>query len=218
MRKSIYSRSCDHHTSQARHQLKALQAGSPVVMEMHIPGLMCRVKPNSARPPDEIGDHRMGFWVLCHVFKCLYVCLISVRCVVGAKGEKNTSWLVEATSWDTFCFFVFHVCYSLLQGIKYFMLLSVVVTVHFLSQVFMKTWLKCCIFLCFLSSPWRTSNVSTRLCSLHPPAACSLYVMKVSVTLWGSWGERHGWADSQAPSGKELLRTSMKYHLQKAFY
>ena len=144
-------------------------------MEMHIPGLMCRVKPNSARPPDEIGDHRMGFWVLCHVFKCLYVCLISVRCVVGAKGEKNTSWLVEATSWDTFCFFVFHVCYSLLQGIKYFMLLSVVVTVHFLSQVFMKTWLKCCIFLCFLSSPWRTSNVSTRLCSLHPPAACSLY-------------------------------------------
>lgn len=217
MRKSIYSRSCDHYTSQARHQLKALQAGSPVVMEMHIPGLMCQVKPNSARPADEIGDHRMGFE---YFAMCLNVCM-SVWFLLGVQSDqkvKKYQLTVEATSRDTFSFFVFHVCYSLLQGIKYFMLLSVVVTVHFQSQVFTKTWLKRPIFLRFLSSPWRTSNVSTRLCSLHPPAACSLYVMKVTVTLWGSWGGRRGWADSQAPSWKELLRTSMKYHLQKAFY
>lgn len=105
MRKSIYSRSCDHHTSQARHQLKALQAGSPVVMEMHIPGLMCQVKPNSARPADEIGDHRMGFE---YFAMCLNVCM-SVWFLLGVQSDqkvKKYQLTVEATSWDTF-FFLF---------------------------------------------------------------------------------------------------------------
>lgn len=47
----------------------------------------------------------------------------------------------------------------------------------------------------FLSFPWRTWNVWTRLCSLLPLAPCTLYMKKVSPTPSSFWREKTWWAD-----------------------